>query len=598
MPNERSRTPFHSLLRVQPKLKDQSELVEYFVTNAKVDLFTYNRNNEMVKLFQKQNPNLELPEMVEKVVNFELMLSLIRARHERDFEDNFKMFKDNSLASGEGSFPDECSKLLYEAVVNNLEDVVEILLNEGVDVNEKPSESDGKKPPIFYAASAGFFRLLEIMISSKQKLVTTFKDRNLLHEVCCNFGMESTSNQRVNHQKCFRLVVDLCDVNQADKDGCIPLHYAVRYQNNEAVKVLLNRSSYIGARNVFGETPIDDINREVFEEFLNESIVTKKNITSADEQEVFIDYKFLKAPRDSKTDGFSPEIDPLLSIANNSDLRPLILHPVFSSFLFLKWSKLSLLFYGNLLAFSFFVSSLIVFIVLCQSTPPAERYSNGPYCFFYFLSIIGVVMLLLREIFQCVLSVDQYIRSPINWFEIVLIVCSLAVLLLPFNDPEDDVAHRILRAFTILLAAYEFLQLIGTLPIFSISTHRVILEKVTVTFLKSIALYSILLLAFAFSFYTLFGGKEHKDKFNSFDYPGIAIIKTLVMLTGEFDASELDLDHNGTFYCIIFLLFVILVTIVLFNLLNALAVDDTRVRILCISSTPGFLLKFILGDQS
>lgn len=59
--------------------------------------------------------------------------------------------------------------------------------------------------------------------------------------------------------------------------------------------------------------------------------------------------------------------------------------------------------------------------------------------------------------------------------------------------------------------------------------------------------------------------------------PGIAIIKTFVMLTGEFDASSLDLDRNGISYCIIFLLFVFLVTIVLFNLLNALAVDDTQV---------------------
>lgn len=67
------------------------------------------------------------------------------------------------------------------------------------------------------------------------------------------------------------------------------------------------------------------------------------------------------------------------------------------------------------------------------------------------------------------------------------------------------------------------------------------------------------------------------DEFNTFAYPGIAIIKTFVMLTGEFDASSLDLDRNGASYSIIFLLFVFLVTIVLFNLLNALAVDDTQV---------------------
>lgn len=48
------------------------------------------------------------------------------------------------------------------------------------------------------------------------------------------------------------------------------------------------------------------------------------------------------------------------------------------------------------------------------------------------------------------------------------------------------------------------------------------------------------------------------------------------MLTGEFDAASLGLDENNASYSIIFLLFVFLMTIVLFNLLNALAIDDTH----------------------
>lgn len=48
------------------------------------------------------------------------------------------------------------------------------------------------------------------------------------------------------------------------------------------------------------------------------------------------------------------------------------------------------------------------------------------------------------------------------------------------------------------------------------------------------------------------------------------------MLTGEFDASSLALDQNDAFYSVFFLLFVFLITIVLFNLLNALAIDDTQ----------------------
>jgi hypothetical protein len=57
----------------------------------------------------------------------------------------------------------------------------------------------------------------------------------------------------------------------------------------------------------------------------------------------------------------------------------------------------------------------------------------------------------------------------------------------------------------ILFAAFEFLNIVGNLPILSVSTHMVMLKRVTITFFKSIALYSILLLSFGLVFYSLYG---------------------------------------------------------------------------------------------
>lgn len=599
MPNEKSKTPFNSLLRVQKKLKNPNELVEYFLKTGSIDIYTYSRNDEMRKLFEKQNPTLALPEKVEKVINVDYMMKLIGDRNESEFEVCFMRFKENSTMTqsngtndenNSNSFAENCSKFLNAAVQNNLELVVELLVSEGVDVNKKSSEKNGS-PPAFYAASSGFFKVLEMLLKAQPKPATTFNDENLLHAVCHNFGLES-KNERVDHQKCFYLVLDHCDVNATDHHGCTPLHYAVRYQNDEAVQELLKKSSYIGTKNSLGETAIDDMNREVFEEFLNDCVTTNVRRSDSDEQEIIIDYNFLKPPKTSKANSeYRPEIEALQNIVENSELRPLICHPVLSSFVLLKWSKLVWPFYINLAAFSCFMVSLILFIVLSQYLPAADRKDNVLYFLSYFISIIGIVILMLREIFQCILSPKHYLKSPINWFEIALIVLAWIVLLQPTDDNSDDGTRRILRAVTILFAAYEFLQLAGTLPILSVSTHMVILKKVAITFLKSIALYSIVLFAFALSFYTLFGGKrkdetdqsktdkdDDNDEFNSFGYPGIAIIKTFVMLTGEFDASALNLDSNGAFYSIIFMLFVFLVTITLFNLLNALAVDDTQVR--------------------
>lgn len=603
MPNEKSRTPFFSLLKIQPKLSNSNDLVDYFIDNFPIDAYTY-KAEDIRRMFEKQNPRQKLPPKVEKTINTEYMLDLLRKRNETEFENNFKLFKENSVKTMKGAvdvnasnaFEEDCAEFLYTAVQNDLENVVELLINEGVDVNRKTANAGQKRPPAFLACASGFNRILKMIMEAKPEPETVFGKRNLLHEVCQHFGMDPSNNKNVNFQKCFDLVLNESDVNQKDESGCTPLHYAVRYRNDEAVKALLEKSSYIGTKNILGETPIDDISREVLQDFLDDCVTTNVRRTGDEEHEVYLNYKFLQASKTFKNeDEFRPEIAPLQIIANNTELRPLILHPVLSSFLYLKWSKLSPLFYANFLMFSIFMMSLVVYMVLCQSIPVADQNSSGWYCFFFVMSFIGLLVLMIRELFQCVLSPRDYIKSLENWFEVALIILGWIVLF-QSNESDDNNTQRVLRGVTILFAACVFLLLIGTLPILSLSTHMVILRKVSTTFLKSICLYLVIPLAFALSFYTLFGGKHVKktgeitaansttsdadddsDLFNSFEYPGIAIIKTFVMLTGEFDASSLNLDRNGASYSIIFILFVFLVTIVLFNLLNALAVDDTHV---------------------
>jgi hypothetical protein len=141
-----------------------------------------------------------------------------------------------------------------------------------------------------------------------------------------------------------------------------------------------------------------------------------------------------------------------------------------------------------------------------------------------------------------------------NWFEIGLIILSYLVL---FGSFEENF-QRILRGITILFASTEFLTLAGALPNLSISTHMVILRTVILTFLKSIALYSILLFGFALCFFTLFGYDPSQNaRANStavpesdgqaganpsFYHPGIAIIKTFV--SNETDQKDHYRSHH------------------------------------------------------
>jgi hypothetical protein len=81
---------------------------------------------------------------------------------------------------------------------------------------------------------------------------------------------------------------------------------------------------------------------------------------------------------------------------------------------------------------------------------------------------------------------------------------------------------------------------------------------------------AILLKTFALSFYILFRGST-----KTFSSPFLSLIKTIIVLSGEFEASSLTLDTLPYKSHVTFLLFVFLVAIILLKLLNGLAVSDT-----------------------
>jgi hypothetical protein len=87
--------------------------------------------------------------------------------------------------------------------------------------------------------------------------------------------------------------------------------------------------------------------------------------------------------------------------------------------------------------------------------------------------------------------------------------------------------------------------------------------------------YVLLLIAFARSFYILLKGNSGLANAEMFANPLLLLLKTIVMFTGEFENSSLSFNTLPYTSHVIFLLFVVLVTNVSFNLLNGLAARDT-----------------------
>jgi hypothetical protein len=101
-------------------------------------------------------------------------------------------------------------------------------------------------------------------------------------------------------------------------------------------------------------------------------------------------------------------------------------------------------------------------------------------------------------------------------------------------------------------------------------------NRVSFTFFRYMTGYSLLVITFALTFYTIFKGSlKRSDAGVSADFFR-SILETIVMFAGEFEFSNLSFDTLPGTSHVIFLLFVFLVTIVLLNLLNGLAVSDTE----------------------
>jgi hypothetical protein len=198
-----------------------------------------------------------------------------------------------------------------------------------------------------------------------------------------------------------------------------------------------------------------------------------------------------------------------------------------------------------------------------------RQYNISQYLWYTLMILLGV--LCVREVCQLLAYPKDYIISKENWLELLLIIVTFTSC----SGIVDSIeVNRHLFAIAILLGWFELLLLLGRLPVLSVPTEM--LKEVSLTFLKFMAGYIVLILAFAFSFYILFGENVQVGDSVQFTNPLISILKTIVMFTGEFEASNLPFDTlTGTSH-VIFLLFVFFVAIVLLNLLNGLAVGDTK----------------------
>lgn len=646
-PNDQQESPFTCLLAKSKTIPLKSDLFEFLAEKANIDFHSI-ETEDFSNVLQEISPGYKVEVKKVLIYNFGYMTQLLEDRNERKFIAELDNYRAQTLSKEE--FHEGLASFMRISTTRNLCEVLQSLIVHGSDVNY---DADKFCPPAFVACMMGHYKALGILLSkSSLKLECKTTKRNLLHEVC-----KATEIHEPDRQQCFNFIVNdvRCTmeiINGLDKHGKSPLYYACFNGLQKIIMQLLRRGAFIGHQGV-----LNHVDREIFEEFLDECIKPSNDFRDKN-CEIHVDYRFLMPPKLDKT--VHSEIDSVFVMSENKDLQKLILHPVVSSFIHLKWRKVNWIAYLNVFAYLCFMIFLGCFIinffqdpryqsslksvhdqrrqwkqrldipVFSESQKKAEIASSKAddvtnFDILQFLArqttdkppdkinyktyrrerlrerieqhftenlaayrfcVIGSAVVTLYELAQCCFSFRKYFFKLSNWLDIVLIFLSFTVLFRNIDlDPGDFKKYQ---ALTILVMSAQTIQSLAKVSIFSMSIHMAIFRKVCITFVKTFSLYLILVLAFAMSFYTLSDDYETEsidprrrrsvnedDDEDTHGFSNVfeSIITTVRMMLSDFGATSIN--TQDVFEGSIFLLFIVLITVVLFNLLNALAVSDT-----------------------
>lgn len=485
--------------------------------------------------------------------------------------------------------------ILQYACHYGLPEVVEVLLDLGADLNRTTAHCS--KLPIFIASYRGFADIIELFLNSGKDVRYQTEHNNVLLEVAKGSNREhgelSVKDELCDHGRSIQLLLSVdsqYDINLVDspyQNTC--LHYAAIGDNREYIFSLLDHGAYLGRKNGFGHSPLNELSCNTLELYLNRCVSSNGLSPNDVNYEIMCSYQFLCPPKkciQNDNDGNQipsiclsietiveniPETTPLLYLTQISELRPLLLHPVLTNFLDLKWNKIKLYFMLNLAFFISFLLFLTTYILITSHMTFDDKDDkpniNRKITYYFRFVILGFLIVLgFRELFQLISFPISYVKSIENWLEICLITLTFVLLCENLIFDYDRVSVSVI---VLLISWGEMILLLGRHPIFAVQLEM--FKCVTKNFAHFLLWYSFIGIAFILSFNVLFYPKEN------FDSLPMTAFKTMIMAgVGELNAMTLSYDNSEVIGRLLLVFFVFLLTLVLLNLLSGVAVSDTQ----------------------
>ncbi|KAG0725493.1 Transient receptor potential channel pyrexia [Chionoecetes opilio] len=441
--------------------------------------------------------------------------------------------------------------------------------------------------PLHYAAASKSTTCIQLLLENRRPGVVDHRDmrgHTPLHDAAATGCVNAIS---------LLLKVGAL-VRAKDGTGSTPLHKAARSRSVPCMVALLNAGADMAAADDNGETVLAYTLHYLpgfMDTVFDECLVTNSQKINTKTLEVTMNFLPLCCGSDKN------QVQNLQSFVDMGHAK-LLSHPLCETFLLLKWMNVRRLFLIEVTLYLLFAvlttvltfNKLVWNAVLPNTNTSADAtldgeaavvckagirpMPDGPNQALRGIVMTYLVVIMLQQVLSLLQNKLQWFRSLSGVLHVVISVLVAGVVL----PAEARPWHQHLASWLMLLLWTECMLLIGRFP--NCGVYVVMFTRVAKVFVRIFLMYFCLLLAFTAAFYVALNSKLGCTQTNPvLANPFLTFVKTLTMMIGELDFSE---DFVGGLSQLaftghaIFLVFIILVSIILSNLLVALAVSDVQ----------------------
>lgn len=445
---------------------------------------------------------------------------------------------------------------------------VKLLLQGGANVN---AVNQKNQTPLHLAALSQCPETMELLINKNANTNAQDIDgRTPLHSSIVKVSRSC---------ECVRLLLNSgANVNQKDSFGYTPLHLAALNEYSHCVMLLINFGGDVTIRTKGGISVLTFITRktpDVIPKYISkfDSAIKLNDHEIGDvDCELKLDFRVLVPTMGNK------ETELLLSFVEVGH-KEVLKHPLCETFLFLKWHKrIRKFFLFSLFFHLLFVTLFSYYIIEVYLADPVKPSTKNYVVIMGYVLLFFNVILMCKELFQLAQSWRMYVKQWENWLQWMIII-SIFCCVQPKNNLTRNINQEVehwqhhVAAIGIFLSWVELMMIVGRFPIFGLYVQM--FTKVSVNFSKFLLTYFFLFNAFALSFGVLF------SNYKSFKNLKWVLIKVLIMMSGELEYEDVFYDdeapikYPGTAH-LMYLVFVLLITMILTNLMVGLAVSDIQ----------------------